>query len=352
MADFYKIARPFLFRFQAETAHHLTMNGLRMAHRLGLLRKLLGPRVVAQPTEVMGLSFPNRIGLAAGMDKNAVAIEAFGAIGFGHVEVGTVTPRSQPGNPRPRLFRLPEHEAVINRMGFNNIGVDRVLENIARSRKRHGPFRGVLGINIGKNFDTPNENAASDYLACFKKASPVADYIAINLSSPNTAGLRDLQNIESCRSLIEELQAERDHRVASRTGKRTPIAVKIAPDLTDEHIDALAGVFNITRIDGVIATNTTIDHSAVSGHPLADEKGGLSGAPVNQRSTEVIHRLRQSLDPEIPIIGVGGISSAQDAADKFDAGAALVQVYTGLIYRGPELIRELAEMAASQQAGK
>ncbi len=348
MADLYKIARPLLFKLDAERAHHLTLSSMRLAHQFGLLRKLLGPRVMAQPTEVMGLTFPNRIGLAAGMDKNAAAFEAFGAVGFGHVEVGTVTPRSQPGNEKPRLFRLVEHNAVINRMGFNNIGIDRMLENIERSHARYGPFRGVLGINIGKNFDTPNENAVSDYLACFKKASPVADYIAINLSSPNTAGLRDLQGIETCRALVEELQAERDHRVASRTGKRTPLVVKIAPDLSDEHIDDLAGVFNTTRIDGVIATNTTISREAVAGHPLADEKGGLSGAPVTQRSTEVIRRLRTVLDPDIPIIGVGGINCAQDAADKLDAGAALVQVYTGLIYRGPELVREIAEMAAGR----
>ena len=349
MADLYKIARPFLFRFGAETAHHLTLRGMRIAKRVGVLRKMLGPHVPAHPIEVMGLTFPNCIGLAAGMDKNAEAIHAFGTVGFGHIEVGTVTPRSQPGNDKPRLFRLPEHDAVINRMGFNNIGIDRVLENIERSQARYGKFRGVLGINIGKNFDTPNAKAVDDYLACFRKASPVADYVAVNLSSPNTAGLRDLQNVESCRTLIEELQAERDSRVTAGTGKRTPITIKIAPDLSDEHIADLAGVFNLTGIDGVIATNTTIARDAVAGHPLAEQKGGLSGAPVANRSTEVIRRLRNALDDNIPVIGVGGILSAENAAEKLDAGAALVQVYTGLIYRGPQLIREIAEMAAARE---
>ena len=345
MPDFYKIARKILFRLDAETAHHLTLDGMRWAKRLGLLGVLTGSSRRSDPVgseiEVMGLRFPNRVGLAAGLDKAGMAVDAFGALGFGHVEVGTVTPRPQPGNDKPRLFRLVEHEAIINRMGFNNPGVLALLANLEKSR---GGFRGILGINIGKNFDTQNERALDDYLACFIAVYAAADYVAVNLSSPNTKGLRDLQNVETCRELIRVLQSAREELAPANSGKRTPIAIKIAPDLSDDQIRDLAGVFSEMKIDGVIATNTTIDRSAVAAHPRAVEAGGLSGAPVRQRSTEVIRVLRAALAPEIPIIGVGGILSAEDARKKLDAGAALVQVYTGLVYRGPALVREIAEL--------
>ncbi|MCB1236569.1 MAG: quinone-dependent dihydroorotate dehydrogenase [Verrucomicrobiae bacterium] len=345
MPDFYKLARKILFRLDPETAHHLTLSGMNVTRRLGLLPHLTGlgpaPNPVGSGIEVMGLRFPNRVGLAAGLDKAGTAVDAFGALGFGHVEVGTVTPRPQPGNPKPRLFRLVEHEAVINRMGFNNPGVDRLLENLGRSRRR---FRGVLGINIGKNFDTPNERALEDYVACFRAVYGAADYIAANLSSPNTKGLRDLQNVETCRELVATLQRERRDLALSHDGRQAPILIKIAPDLEADQIRDLAAVFSETKIDGVIATNTTIDRAAVAGHRFAPEAGGLSGTPVRRRATEVIRVLREALDPAIPIIGVGGISSADDAREKLDAGAALVQIYTGLIYRGPALVRDLAAM--------
>ncbi len=342
MPDFYKLARKVLFRLDAETAHHLTLDGMRWAERLRLLGPLTGSAPAAESggVDVMGLTFPNRVGLAAGLDKAGVAVDAFGTLGFGHVEVGTVTPRPQPGNEQPRLFRLVEHEAIINRMGFNNPGVEALLANVARSRRR---FRGVLGINIGKNFDTPNERALDDYLAGFRGVYGSADYVAVNLSSPNTKGLRDLQNVETCRELIRVLQAARDELAPAFDHRRVPIAIKIAPDLGDEQIRDLAGVFSETGIDGVIATNTTIDRKAVAGHPRAVEAGGLSGAPVRERSTEVIRVLRRELDQRIPIIGVGGILSGADALEKIEAGADLVQIYSGLIYRGPALVREVLE---------
>lgn len=343
MPDFYKLARKILFRFDPETAHHLTLDGMVWAHRLGLLSVATGSCCRSNPVsseiEVMGLRFPNRVGLAAGLDKAGTAVAAFGALGFGHVEIGTVTPRPQPGNPKPRLFRLVEHEAIINRMGFNNPGTAALLENVARSRRG---FTGVLGINIGKNFDTPNERAFDDYLACYRAVYGAADYVTANLSSPNTKGLRDLQNVATCRELIATLQAARDELAPTHGGKRVPIVIKIAPDLTDEAVRDLVAAFSEMKVDGVIATNTTIDRAAVTGHRFAQETGGLSGAPVRTRSTEVIRVLREALDPAIPIIGVGGIASASDAQEKIEAGAALVQVYTGLVYRGPALVRELA----------
>lgn len=344
MPDFYKLARKILFRLDAETAHYLTLNGMRLTERMGLLGLVTGsgrrPDPVGSEIEVMGLKFPNRVGLAAGMDKAGTAIDAFGSLGFGHVEVGTVTPRPQPGNDQPRLFRLVEHEAIINRMGFNNPGVTALLANVERSRRR---FRGVLGINIGKNFDTPNENALNDYLAAFHGVYGAADYVAVNLSSPNTKGLRDLQNVETCRELLITLRAAREELAPDFGGKRTPIAIKIAPDLSDDQVKALADVFSECRVDGVIATNTTIDRAAVAGHQRAAEAGGLSGAPVRRRSTEVIRLLHDYLDPGIPVIGVGGILRAADAREKLDAGASLVQLYSGLIYRGPRLVREILD---------
>ncbi len=341
MPNFYKLARKVLFSLKPETAHRVTLSGANLANQFGLLPLVTGKVPESTPVEVMGLQFPNRVGLAAGMDKSGRAVAAFGALGFGHIEIGTITPRAQPGNEQPRLFRLLEHQAIINRMGFNNPGMEVVLNNLEKSRRG---FQGVVGINIGKNFDTPNENALDDYLSCFRQAYAAADYIAINLSSPNTKGLRDLQAAGTTRQLIKSLQEEREKLAADSSGRHVPVAIKIAPDLSDDHIKELADVFNETKIDGVIATNTTIERESVAGHPLADEIGGLSGKPVTERSTEVIRRLRSGLDSSIPIIGVGGIFSAQDAKDKLEAGASLVQLYTGLIYQGPALIHEIIKL--------
>ncbi len=346
MPDFYPLARRLLFSLDAETAHHLTLSGMRAADAIGLLGHLTGssggPDPLESPVEVMGLKFPNRVGLAAGLDKTGEAVHAFGELGFGHVEIGTVTPLAQPGNPKPRLFRLKEHKAIINRMGFNNPGVEGLLANLEHSRK---DFRGVLGINIGKNAATPAEDAVQDYLRCLEGVYGAADYVTANLSSPNTKGLRDLQNAETCRDLILRLQEKREDLRRNHGGKQVPLVIKIAPDLSDEAIDALAAVFSETRIDGVITTNTTIARDAVAGHAHAGEAGGLSGAPLTDASTTVLARLRASLDPAIPIIGSGGVMSAADAQGKFDAGAALVQVYTGLIYLGPRLIREIRDLS-------
>lgn len=346
MPDLYPLAKRLLFALDAETAHHLTLSALRAADALGLVGMLAGRpgdhRPGDRPVELMGLRFPNRVGLAAGLDKAGIAVHAFGELGFGHVEIGTVTPRPQPGNPKPRLFRLKEHEAIINRMGFNNPGVEGLLVNLERSRQ---DYRGVLGINIGKNFDTPNEEALRDYLLCLEGVYGAADYVTANLSSPNTKGLRDLQNAETCRELILRLQDKREELKGGHQGKHVPLVIKIAPDLSEEAIDALARVFNETAIDGVITTNTTISRKAVAAHPLAGEAGGLSGAPLTQAATDVLTRLRPELDPAIPVIASGGVMSAADAEAKLAAGAALVQVYTGLIYRGPRLVREIAALA-------
>jgi dihydroorotate dehydrogenase len=293
--------------------------------------------LVSKPVECLGLKFPNALGLAAGMDKSASAVEAWSALGFGFVEVGTLTPRPQPGNPKPRLFRLPEHEALINRMGFNNVGIHAAVKRLEKRRTK-----AVVGVNIGKNFDTPNEAAVNDYLYCLKVAYPVADYIAVNISSPNTKGLRDLQAEESIRQLLAALKKEQAS-LQTEHGKKVPVLVKIAPDLEGAQIEALARVFNELAVDGVIATNTTISRAAVVGHPLENEAGGLSGAPVKQRSTEVIRAFRELLREQTPIIGVGGILSGADAAEKMQAGASLVQVYSGLVYRGPGLVRDVLE---------
>lgn len=348
MPDPYPLARCLLFSLDAEKAHHLTLAMMRAADATGLLGCLTGSggtlAPVGSPVEVMGLKFPNRVGLAAGLDKTGEAVHAFGEIGFGHVEIGTVTPRPQPGNDKPRLFRLKDREAIINRMGFNNPGVEGLLVNLSYSRK---DFRGVLGINIGKNAATPAEDAINDYLLCLEGVYGAADYVTANLSSPNTKGLRDLQNAATCRELIRRLQEKRDEVKPDHGGKHVPLVIKIAPDLSDESIGDLARVFSETLIDGVITTNTTISREAVSGHALANEAGGLSGAPLAKASTAVLARLRRELDPAIPIIGSGGVMSAADARAKFDAGAALVQVYTGLVYRGPRLVREIAGMVVS-----
>lgn len=336
VASLYPALKPWLFKMDAEHAHEWTTRMMRVANGLGLLTA--GQEAILQkPVECLGLTFPNALGLAAGMDKSASAVAAWSSLGFGFVEVGTLTPRPQPGNPKPRLFRLPEHEALINRMGFNNVGIHAAVKRLEKRRTK-----AVVGVNIGKNFDTPNEAAVNDYLYCLKVAYPVADYIAVNISSPNTKGLRDLQAEESIRQLLAALKKEQSS-LQQEHGKKVPVLVKIAPDLEGAQIEALARVFNELAVDGVIATNTTISRVAVAGHPLENEAGGLSGAPVKQRSTEVIRAFRELLREQTPIIGVGGILSGADAVEKLQAGASLVQVYSGLIYRGPGLVREILE---------
>jgi dihydroorotate dehydrogenase len=289
----------------------------------------------------MGLAFPNPVGLAAGLDKNAAYIDALAAFGFGFIEVGTVTPRPQPGNPRPRLFRIVEREAIINRMGFNNVGVDRLVENVRRAR-----YRGILGINIGKNFDTPIERAADDYLACLEKVHPYASYVTVNVSSPNTKNLRQLQQADELGDLLAQLARRRD-QLDKAAQRRVPLAVKIAPDLDDEQIAAIARLVERHGIDAVIATNTTVSRKGVEGLPHAEEAGGLSGAPVRAASTAVVRKVANALGGRVPVIGVGGILSATDAQEKLAAGAALVQVYTGLVYRGPGLVREIVRGLAA-----
>jgi dihydroorotate dehydrogenase len=332
---FYPLLRPALFSLDPEDAHRFTLASLDAAHALGLLKLL--PRATGKPIHVMGIDFPNAVGLAAGMDKDGAHIDALAALGFGFIEIGTVTPRPQPGNPKPRLFRLPAAEAIINRMGFNNLGVDELVKNVAASR-----FRGVLGINIGKNKDTPNEHAVDDYLACLDKVYVHASYVTVNISSPNTQGLRELQKDEALDALLSAIKL-RQSELAQQHGKYVPIALKIAPDLDDAQIAAIAALLMMHRIDAVIATNTTLARDAVAGQPNADEAGGLSGAPVRNASTRVIQALAHHLEGEVPIIGVGGILSGADAQEKIDAGASLVQLYSGLIYKGPELVRECVE---------
>jgi dihydroorotate dehydrogenase len=288
----------------------------------------------------MGITFPNRVGLAAGLDKNAEHLAGLATFGFGFLEAGTVTPRAQPGNPKPRMFRLPQSNALINRLGFNNDGVARFVANVTKAR-----YAGVLGINIGKNFDTPNERAADDYLACLRAVYPHAHYVTVNISSPNTKGLRDLQEDAALAALLATLKHEQI-LLAEQHGKYVPLAIKIAPDLTDEAIRAVARLLVEHQMDGVIATNTTIARDAVVGQPHAAETGGLSGAPVRERSTAVVRILARALDGAVPIIGVGGILSGADAREKIEAGASLVQIYTGLIYRGPALVAECVRALA------
>ncbi|HEX4944460.1 MAG TPA: quinone-dependent dihydroorotate dehydrogenase, partial [Usitatibacteraceae bacterium] len=317
----YRLARSALFQLDPETAHELALKSM---CALGPAVALLGAGSDrGEERTVMGIRFPNPVGLAAGMDKNAQYLEPLAALGFGHLEVGTVTPRPQPGNARPRLFRLVEHEAIINRMGFNNVGVEQLLANIGKSS-----FRGVLGINIGKNFDTPIERAADDYLACLDAVYARATYVTVNISSPNTKNLRDLQSKERLDELLAALMAKRES-LAARAGQVKPLALKIAPDLDDEQIAAIAELAVKHRIDALIATNTTIGRAGVEGHRHAGETGGLSGRPVFALSTEVLRKLSRLLAGRIPLIGVGGILTGADAKAKFDAGASLVQVYTG-----------------------
>jgi dihydroorotate dehydrogenase len=333
----YGLARPFLFTLDAERAHRAGLRALEAAYRTGT-SGLLTRRPKPMPTRVFGLEFPNPVGLAAGLDKNGAHIDALLALGFGFVEIGTITPRPQAGNPQPRMFRLPQHKAVINRLGFNNLGVDALVRNVQRARRKGG----LLGINIGKNKDTPNASAADDYLFCMERVYPLADYITVNISSPNTAGLRELQEEQALRQLIGTLR-EAQEKFGAQHGKRVPMLVKVAPDLSDEDIDAVCRVLSDLSVDGVIATNTTVDRSLVHSHRHAGQAGGLSGAPLLAQSTLVLRRMRARLPDGIPIIGVGGITSGADAVAKMSAGAALTQVYSGLIYQGPSLVYDCVE---------
>lgn len=336
----YGLARSLLFCLDAERAHGLSLAAIETAYRSGL-NPLLALRPAALPTQAFGIGFPNPVGLAAGLDKDAGHIDALAALGFGFIEVGTTTPRAQAGNPKPRMFRLPEHEAVINRLGFNNAGVDALVRNAERAR-----FSGVLGINIGRNKDTANERAVEDYLHCLERVYARATYVTVNISSPNTQGLRDLQEEETLRRLIGRLCESRE-RLAGRHGARKPMLLKIAPDLGEAEQDAIAEVVLASSIDGLICTNTTVDRTAVAGHRHAGESGGLSGRPLFAKSTAVLQGMARRLGGRIPIVGVGGILAGADAAAKIDAGATLVQFYTGFVYRGPALIGEAVESIRS-----
>jgi len=340
----YRHLRPLLFSLEAEAAHGLTLYALGVAQRSNLMRWVAHPPPADLPVRAFGIDFPNPVGLAAGLDKNGEHLDALGALGFGFIEIGTVTPRPQPGNPKPRLFRLPEHEALINRMGFNNDGVDALVRNVEQAT-----WHGVLGINIGRNKDTPNERAADDYLACLERVYPLASYITVNVSSPNTPGLRDLQQGDSLQRLVGTLIEARE-RLAVRHGSRKPILLKIAPDLDDAQMDSVAAVLRGSGIDGLICTNTTVDHSGITGALHAGEEGGLSGRPLFARSTEILRGMAQRLGEEIPLIGVGGVLAGSDAADKISAGATLVQIYSGLIYRGPWLLTECVEEIRRQKS--
>jgi len=331
----YPELRPLLFRLDPETTHELTLKALRATSAVPLLSKLASQKVPALPTRVMGIEFPNPLGLAAGLDKHGCCIDAFARMGFGFVEVGTVTPLPQPGNPKPRLFRLPEHEAIINRMGFNSPGLNTVLRNIGKHRSN-----AIVGINIGKNAATPVENAIGDYLIGLRGAYPLADYVTVNISSPNTRNLRDLQSEEKLDALLAALKQEQG-KLAEQHRKHTPIALKIAPDLDHGQVQVIAQLLKHHRFEAVIATNTTLSRSGVEGHPLAEQDGGLSGKPETAMSTQVIRKLYAELQGDIPIIGVGGISSADDAWEKMLAGADLVQVYSALIYQGPALVKKI-----------
>lgn len=329
----YSLVRPLLFALDAETAHQVTLHALRGLDRAGLF-PAASPAPAGCEREILGIRFPNPVGLAAGLDKNGDYLDALSQLGFGFIEIGTVTPRPQPGNPRPRMFRLPAARAVINRLGFNSEGVDRLVENVKRAH-----YRGILGINIGKNADTPLERAADDYVACLRKVYPLASYVTVNISSPNTRHLRELQQDTALDSLLGTLMTEQ-LRLTLAHGKRVPLAVKIAPDLDTGQIESIAALLRRHRVGAVIATNSTTTRDGVAGLQHADETGGLSGAPVTERSTRIVQELSRALRGEIPIVGVGGIMSGADARGKIAAGASLVQLYTGLVYRGPALVRE------------
>jgi len=336
----YSLLRKALFSLPPETAHHFSLKSLHYLNKVGLV-KPFAKQTQTQTISVMGLEFSNQVGLAAGLDKDGEYIDALAALGFGFIEVGTVTPRPQVGNPAPRLFRLPQSEAIINRMGFNNKGVDYLIEQVKKIK-----FSGVLGINIGKNFDTAVEHAVDDYLICLDKVYPYASYITINISSPNTPGLRSLQYGDELRALLSALK-QRQAKLADRYNYYVPITIKVAPDLESHEIEAMAAVFLEQKIDGLIATNTTLARDAVKGQTHAHEQGGLSGKPVTQQSTQVIQQFSKILGDDIPIIGVGGISSTQDAYDKLDAGASLVQIYTGFVYQGASLIHQCLQAKKS-----
>lgn len=336
----YTLARQLLFKLSPETSHDLSLDLIGAGGRMGL-NGMLCKQPASLPVSVMGLNFANPVGLAAGLDKNGAAIDGFAQLGFGFVEIGTVTPRPQPGNPKPRLFRLPEATAIINRMGFNNLGVDHLLERVGASR-----YKGVLGINIGKNFDTPVERAVDDYLICLDKVYTAASYITVNVSSPNTPGLRSLQFGDSLKQLLDAL-AERREQLAGTHGKRVPLAIKIAPDMSDEETALVAAALMESGMDAVIATNTTLGREGVEALPYGGEAGGLSGAPVLEKSTHIVKVLAGELGGKLPIIAAGGITEGRHAAEKIAAGASLVQIYSGFIYKGPALIREAVDAIAA-----
>ena len=336
----YSLTRKLLFLLDPETAHNVSLSMLSTVDRLGVL-PLFSSIKVDDPVSIMGLEFPNRVGLSAGLDKNGDYFNALGKLGFGFVEIGTVTPKPQPGNPRPRLYRLPDYDAVINRMGFNNKGADYLVEQV----KKH-PFKGVLGINIGKNKQTNEEQALDDYSLAMSAIYPYADYIAVNISSPNTPGLRQLQHGDNLKYLLAGLKT-RQQQLELQFDRYVPIVVKIAPDLNDDEIGWIAQSILDNDIDGIIATNTTLNRNSVAKDRLANEQGGLSGRPLQQLSNHVIRQLRREIGDKLPIIGVGGICSGADAVEKLNAGADLVQLYTGLIYRGPSLITEAARALKS-----
>lgn len=339
---FYKLVQKALFATDPEFAHELSMEGLRLGHNLGATQFLC--KTVNQPVRCMGLDFLNPVGVAPGLDKNGLYFEALGDLGFGFVEIGTTTPRAQPGNAKPRIFRLPEAQAMINRLGFNNKGVDHLISRVRKHR-----FKGVLGINIGKNFDTPMENAADDYLHCLEKVYPYADYITANISSPNTENLRDLQDEDELDKLLGKLSRRREE-LANEHGRCVPLAVKVAPDLANDDIAVIAETVTRHRMDAVIATNTTIGREGVEGLKNAGETGGLSGAPLKPKADKVLAAFSKSLPDDIALIGVGGITKGQDAVDKLDLGADLVQFYTGMIYRGPELVSECLQAIANRDS--
>lgn len=326
----YSLARPMLFFLSPERAHELTLSLLKSAYKIGLGRQNIAPK----PVTCMGIEFPNPVGLAAGLDKNGAYIDALAAMGFGFIEIGTITPRPQAGNPQPRLFRIPEAKAIINRMGFNNDGVDQLIENVKSSK-----FKGILGINIGKNADTPVENAVDDYLICLEKVYHYASYITVNISSPNTKNLRSLQSGDALTELLETLK-QRQLELAEQYHHYVPLVLKVAPDLTEEDIEFIANQLLQFKIDGLIVTNTTLSRVGVESLPYGNEAGGLSGAPVFEKSTECLRQFAKRLNGQIPLIGVGGITQGEHALAKKDAGASLVQIYSGLIYTGPSLIKD------------
>lgn len=335
----YALIRPLVFALDAERAHDLTLSLLAIGGSLGSAHS---SPAGGDPVEVMGLKFQNRVGLAAGLDKNGTALDGLSRLGFGFLEVGTVTPRPQPGNAKPRLFRLVEQQAIINRMGFNNAGIDALLEKL-----RHIRYRGILGINVGKNFDTPIEQAVDDYLICLEKAYAAASYITVNISSPNTRNLRQLQGASELDALLGALKA-RQTALADQHGKYVPLALKIAPDLDRSQIINIADALRRHRMDAVIATNTTIGREGVETSPLAAEAGGLSGSPLFEKSTAVLRGLAKALAGELPIIAAGGITSGERARAKLEAGAALVQIYSGLVFRGPRLVRECIDATSNR----